>query len=120
MNAPDTSEATARRGALPLAEAIGTRRLVAAIVVMPIIAIIAVLVIVLYAKDREAVVSDDPRSADLEAPEPLRLGPGGRVVETVSDGRHLIVRTQSDRGGEIVIYDIATGARLRSIAVIPE
>ena len=113
MTAPD-GRGTAR-GGLPIAEAIGTRRLVVAIVAMPIVAIAAVVAIILYAQGRP-VRAAHPVVAE---PTPVVLPAGARIVETASDGRHLILRMEAPSGaGEIAIYDIASGRRLRTIAIV--
>ncbi|MBY0421637.1 MAG: hypothetical protein K2Q06_04980 [Parvularculaceae bacterium] len=108
MTAPTEPSGVRQRG-LPIAEAIGTRRLVIAIVTMPIIAVLAVTLIILYAKSR-------PRPAPVAVDAPLTLPAGGRIVETETNGRRLIVRIETaDGGGAIVVYDIETGRLLRTI-----
>lgn len=113
MNAP-TDPAGAPRG-LPLAEAIGARRLVIAIVTMPIIALVAVALIIFYAKSRpEPAAAEAPVAIDA----PLVLPAGGRVVETQTAGRRLLIRIETaDGAGSIVVYDIETGRRVRTIEI---
>ncbi len=102
-------------GGLPVAEAIGTKRLMAAIIVMPIIAVAATLGIIVYAKTRPKPAP--PAASDIVSGAPLRLPAGGRIAETLSDGRHLIVRIEGPLGGEIAVFDIATGERVRTIPI---
>lgn len=115
-DARSAQEDTPRSAGLPIAEAIGTKRLIAAIILMPVIAVVATLAIILYAKARPKPVAADPATTIETAP--VRLPPGGRIAETVSDGRHLIVRVEGPEGGEIAVYDLATGERLRTIPVL--
>lgn len=101
--------------ALPIAQTIGAKRLVAAIIIMPFIAVAATVAIIVYAKSRPRPVAE---TAETAAPAVLRLAPGGRIVETQSDGKHLIVRVETPSGGAIIIYDIASGAEIQRIAVV--
>lgn len=120
MTAPD-GRRTARSG-LPIAEAIGTRRLVVAIVAMPIVAIAAVVAIILYAQGRPVRATRPVEAAQAPATQtPVVLPAGARIAETTSDGRHLILRIEAPSGaGEIAIYDIASGRRLRTIAIVAQ
>lgn len=102
--------AAPREPGLPIAKAIGSKRLIGAIVLMPVIAVAAALAIILYARA-------NPKAAPPPRAQTLVLPPGGRVVETVSDARHIIVRIEAPGGGEIAVYDIASGERLRTIKI---
>lgn len=108
----ETATASAERG-LPIAAAIGTKRLIAAIIIMPFIAVAVVMGVLLFAKAR-------PQPAARLAPaisDSVRLPPDGKIAETSSDGRHLIVRIEAPTGARIDIFDIGTGERLRTIAI---
>lgn len=99
---------------LPIAEAIGTRRLILAIVLMPVVAVIATIAIIAYAKARP---KSQPKPERVET---LVLPAGGRIVETTSDGRHIILRIDAPGGGEIAVFDIASGERVRTIRIEPQ
>lgn len=102
---------TPQEKSLPLAAAIGTRRLIAAIILMPVIAVIATAAIILYAKARPT-----PAPAK-SAAETLQLPPDGRIVETTLDGRRLVIRIDAPDGGEIAVFDLVTGERIQTIKI---
>lgn len=100
-------------GGLPIAAAIGTKSLIAAIIIMPFIAVAAVAGVLLFAKARpQPDATPAPASSDY-----VRLPPDGKIAETYSDGRHLIVRIEAPTGARIDIFDIGTGERVRTIAI---
>lgn len=103
------------KSALPIAQAIGAKRLIAAIIIMPFIAVAATVAIIVYAKSRPRPAAE---LAETSAPAALRLPPGGRIVETQADGKRLIVRVETPSGGAIIIFDIASGAEIQRIAIV--
>jgi hypothetical protein len=111
MTPADDESVSEARAALPIAQAIGTRRLILAIVLMPVIAVIATIAIIVYAKGRPKPLPAPERA------ETLILPPGGRIVETIADGRHIILRIDAPGGGEIAVFDIASGERIRTIRI---
>ena len=132
--APASDEA---QGGLPLARAIGTRNLIIIIVTMPLVFIFVVLGVIAIAGDpgkREARLAETASSA-LEQPAayrgaieplqaalpqsaaPLVLSEGASIAAMALDGDRLAIRIEADSGGEIVIYDLATGAQIQKIPV---
>ncbi|MEQ8935979.1 MAG: hypothetical protein RIE56_09345 [Amphiplicatus sp.] len=126
-----------QQGSLPLARAIGTRNLIIIIVTMPLVFIFVVLGVIAIAGDpgkREARLAE-PALAPLEQPAayrgavaplqttlpqsaaPLVISKGESIGAMALDGDRLAVRIEGDLGGEIVIYDLATGAQLQKIPV---
>lgn len=120
MPADTVSPSPPPPSAASLAAAIGTKRLIIAIAAMPFIfaAITAGIVLYVRAHRAPAVTETAAVAAPALAAEPLHVPAGGRIVETLSDGRHLIVRIEAPGGGEIAVYDVASGRRLWSLPVV--
>lgn len=62
------------------------------------------------------VVAPSPASLKVD-PAPLILPPGADITAMALDGNHLALRIINKDGGEIVVYDLSTGAALSRIAV---
>lgn len=126
-----------------LAHAIGARNLMIIIITMPLVFLIVVMAtIAVFGRpgaDRDAsdaagrvaatLAQPAPAAADDEGvvapslaslkvdPAPLILPPGADITTMALDGNHLALRIISKDGGEIVVYDLSTGAVLSRLAV---
>lgn len=128
-------------GALPLAQAIGTRNLIIIIITMPLVFIIVVMAtLMIFGRpgDREQSANPDavrsvPLAQTLDSLEqpgapahaptlaggaPLALPAGASIGAMALDGDRLAVRLDGPGGGEIVIYDLARGEEIRRIRVL--
>jgi hypothetical protein len=62
------------------------------------------------------VIAPSPASLSV-APAPLILPPGADIASMALDGDRLVLHIDGEDGGEIVVYDLKTGAALSRIAV---
>src|SRR5690554_6045244 len=125
MTGKDTNEAQepapAGGAGVPLAQAIGARNLIVIIIAMPLVFLAAVAAVILIAgppKGRTAKPA--PASAAVmpaDAPAPLLLPEGGRIVALTLDGDRLAVNVEAPSGGQIIVYDLRAGAVERIVPV---
>lgn len=100
-------------GALPLAAAIGSKRLIAAILIMPVVFVLITIAIVLLARGR-----DRSETAGERAVEPIILPAGASIVEMTQDGAVIALRVEGRGGAQLIIYDGARGALIARVPMI--
>lgn len=127
-----------------LAQAIGARNLMIVIITMPLVFLIVVMATiaifgrpgageeaaapservvaaldtpVLAQPEAAGVTRSSAVSLSQEAATPLILPPGADITSMSLDGGRIALRIDSEEGGEIVIYDLETGAAMTRIPV---
>lgn len=140
---PLGEQAPAPGGASSLAHAIGARNLFIAIVTMPIVFLLVVMAVIAFfgkpgAKPERAADGVRPgavlsQPAPIAAapsaaapvhpaaafdPAPLILPSGDDITAMAVDGDRLVLRVKGRSGGEIIVYDLATGATVKRIRIL--
>lgn len=71
------------------------------------------------AQGSTGVIRPSPASLTLD-PAPLVLPPGADIASMALDGDRLVLSVEGEEGGEIIVYDLASGAMVQRIEVVRE